>query len=668
MSDITIIYLLIIALFVAIAVLVATLLIYQRQKKAKEIKADVRYRQDFLNKSYYFFNQLPLIKNYIKRIRRHIEYIELSDGWTINRRTMKFTYISLGISFLMFLFLMLVEMNLYFFIISILTIYIVHNQIVRILVDRLENRLLIQFEKFIGDVRHHYHGHGMIDEAIYDTIEGSHYEISLHANKMYQVLTSDDVENEIDKYNDLAPNKFFKTFIALCYLVQKFGDQIIDGKSMFLSNLNHLKQEINLEILRREKLNYLFKSLSIIAISPVFFLKLIEGWALMNLPELSVYYNGAYGFVVEIILFFVIIISYQMINRMQNNSQEFTPLINRMEEFLLRFGPIRDSVDRLIVNNYGKSMKLDRLLKVTGSQSKVELFYLKRLTWALIGFVASLGIFLNAQYISRNNILDGHSSSSHQVEMKAEAQLAEFDKEYIRMFANKKPTYQEVEAVLADNSSIEDKQLLAITAKRIQEKLKVYNQSHFMWWQLIICIFTAITFYQIPLWLLLFRRKVQQMNMEDEVLQFHTIILMLMYIERIAVEDILIWMEEFSQIFKASIRKCLNNFEYGDFEALEELKIDEPFLPFTRLVENLQSASDKISIPQAFDELVIERGYYQEKRKQDNEIMVNKKGLYGKLIAFIPLGAVLFLYLLLPFTLFSISQLVNYSSEIKNAL
>lgn len=152
--------------------------------------------------------------------------------------------------------------------------------------------------------------------------------------------------------------------------------------------------------------------------------------------------------------------------------------------------------------------------------------------------------------------------------------------------------------------------------------------------------------------------------MEDEVMQFHTIILMLIHIERIHVEDILNWMEQFSDIFKSSIAKCINNYEYGDRQALEQLALDEPYVPFVRIIENLQSAADKITIEHAFDELKTEREYYQEKRKQDNEILVNKKGLWGKFIAFIPLGATIFLYLLLPFILVSTAQLMNFSDEI----
>ena len=84
-------------------------------------------------------------------------------------------------------------------------------------------------------------------------------------------------------------------------------------------------------------------------------------------------------------------------------------------------------------------------------------------------------------------------------------------------------------------------------------------------------------------------------------------------------------MEQFADIFKASIAKCINNYEYGDQQALEQLALDEPYLPFVRIVENLQSAADKITIAHAFDELKAEREYYQDKRKYYNEIMVDKK-------------------------------------------
>lgn len=168
--------------------------------------------------------------------------------------------------------------------------------------------------------------------------------------------------------------------------------------------------------------------------------------------------------------------------------------------------------------------------------------------------------------------------------------------------------------------------------------------------------------------MLLFRERVLKMSMEDEAKQFHTIILMLMHIERIHVEDILNWLEQFSDIFKPSIQKCINNFEYGDRQAMEQLIIDEPYPPFVRIIENLISAADKITIEEAFDELRLEREYYQEKRKQDNEIMVNKKGMWGKFIAFIPMGATIILYIISPFIMISSKKLMDFSEEIKTII
>ena len=45
-----------------------------------------------------------------------------------------------------------------------------------------------------------------------------------------------------------------------------------------------------------------------------------------------------------------------------------------------------------------------------------------------------------------------------------------------------------------------------------------------------------------------------------------------MKIERVNVEMILEWLERYSNIFREPISKCVNNYESGPWEALEELK------------------------------------------------------------------------------------------------
>ena len=183
---------------------------------------------------------------------------------------------------------------------------------------------------------------------------------------------------------------------------------------------------------------------------------------------------------------------------------------------------------------------------------------------------------------------------------------------------------------------------------RIYTKLQTINSEYIKWFEVLLAIVFAIVAYMSPIWLLHFQLKMRQLEMEDEVMQFHTIILMLMRIERVNVEIILEWLERYSNIFKEPITKCLNNYESGAWQALEELKEDVTYVEFIRIIESLQAAVEKIPIEKAFDELDTERAYYQEKRKESNERLISKKGMIGKAIGFAPMVALFIGYLVIP--------------------
>ena len=111
---------------------------------------------------------------------------------------------------------------------------------------------------------------------------------------------------------------------------------------------------------------------------------------------------------------------------------------------------------------------------------------------------------------------------------------------------------------------------------------------------------------------------------------------------------ILEWLERYANIFKEPITKCVNNYEAGAWEALEELKNEITFDQMIRIVEGLQSAVEKIPIREAFDELDNEREYYQAKRKESNERLIKRKGMIGRLIGFAPLVVAFVGYLIVP--------------------
>ena len=54
---------------------------------------------------------------------------------------------------------------------------------------------------------------------------------------------------------------------------------------------------------------------------------------------------------------------------------------------------------------------------------------------------------------------------------------------------------------------------------------------------------------------------------------------------------------------KSQLVRCLNDYESGAWEALENMKEEISFQPLIRIVESLQTAVEKVPIKEAFDEL-----------------------------------------------------------------
>ena len=206
--------------------------------------------------------------------------------------------------------------------------------------------------------------------------------------------------------------------------------------------------------------------------------------------------------------------------------------------------------------------------------------------------------------------------------------------------------------------------LVGVLAFVISVALTIYmSEDYYPWFYGVICILVAGIAYWIPYLLLLYRRKAMLLCMEEEVLQFHSILMMLMYFPRISAYELLEAMEEFSTIFKQSLRQCLNEYESGQKEALTQLKAREHCMAFQRLVDNLLMC-DEVGVIRALDEIAIERNYHRERRKQVSDYHIQKKGYLCQFLAFLPMFLTVGCYLIIPFVTVSISKLLEISNEV----
>ncbi|MDD5937050.1 MAG: hypothetical protein PUC65_16045 [Clostridiales bacterium] len=180
---------------------------------------------------------------------------------------------------------------------------------------------------------------------------------------------------------------------------------------------------------------------------------------------------------------------------------------------------------------------------------------------------------------------------------------------------------------------------------------------------LLVCVTLSFLGMKVPVWLLRYRRHMMQMYMEEEVLQYNSILMMLMYMDRISTYELLESMEEFSVIFKAALKACLTEYESGQMKALQRLKERVSNPAMEKLVDNIMMC-DEIGVEKALDELTLEQAFYNDKRKQQSEYNLEKKGILCRFLAFVPLVITIAFYLILPFITVSINKLLEISQEI----
>ena len=643
----------------------------QQGTKQKSFSTEVLFQKLYLT-----YIKIPFIKRYALKIRRRLEIINIDDEYNTRKGTAKILTRTLAIVVpVMILTIMISSKNfLLMFILLLFELFMI-DTLIDGSVDKIDNKILKEQIDFFSEIRHAYHEYNMVEEAIYQVSQDDEKDVSRQGEKIYEILISDDPEMELEKYYDIAPNSFLKEFAGVSYLTKEFGDRKVDGASLYLKNVNNITQEMQLEILKRDKLNYVFQSLSVIAIAPVLLLEPLKNWAISNFSFTASWYQGKAGMIVQMLILLITFVSYVLVRKLKDNGSTAidTRTENPWQEKLYKKKLIKKIVDLFIPKKGTKEYrKVVQLLKDAASPQKMEWLFMNRIAIAIVTFCASIIIFTQLHVVAINyiytepttdyNIIGGLSEKDEKKAMEITKQdnividqyrgKPKTTQEQIKTSVQKLKYYEGVESTEIDKA-----------AERIYNKLQVINTEYVQWFELLLAFVFAVIGYMAPLWILVFQAKMRQLEMEDEVMQFQTIILMLMRIERVNVEIILEWLERYSNIFKAPITKCVNNYEAGAWEALEAMKEEVNYVPMIRIIESLQAAVEKIPITDAFDELDSERDYYQEKRKESNERLIKRKGMIGKAIGFAPMVCLFVGYLIIPLVFIGLTSMSSSFSS-----
>ena len=644
--------------------------------KNKGNKSDVRYQ-----KLYLYYKKIPFLNRYVNKMRRRLEIINLEDEYTTRIQTAKIITKGLAIIIPLTVIIIATSKNnpLLMTILLFFEMILIESRMSG-MVDKIDTKLLKQQIDFFAEVRHAYHEFNMVEEAIYEAAQNDELEVSRQAEKIYEILQSDDPESELEKYYDVAPNSFLKEFAGISYLTREFGDRKTETGSLYLKNLNNITQEMQLEILKRDKIDYVFQSLSIIAALPVLCIEPLKNWAVNSFSFTSNFYEGKGGLITQIVLLVLSFLCYILIRKVKDNGSikdAYKDPNTTWQAKLYKNSVVKKVIDLFIPKQRTKEYRKNiQLLKDAASKQRMETLYINRIIICVVTFLVSLFLFgqihkVAIRYVYEQPTTDYDLINATDADNKKAMELTLSDNTYLDKYKGKSGITPEIiEKDLQYSKEYKNKNTTEITeaAQRIFDKLTLVNSEYMQWFELLMAFLFAAVAYYVPMWLLIFQKKMRQLEMENEVMQFHTIIMMLMKIERVNVEMILEWMERYSNIFREPISKCVNNYESGAWEALEELKNDISFKQMEQIIESLQAAVEKIPIVDAFDELDTERAYYQEKRKEANDRLISKKALIGKALGFAPMVCLFVGYLIVPMVVIGFSSMSSSFSSMTDMI
>ena len=377
--------------------------------KVKSFSTDILYQRLYLT-----YIKIPFLKRYVLKLRRRLEIINIEDEYVTRKQTASIITKALMV-IIPFTILVIILTNHNTLLMSILLIFelFLIETVMDGMADKIDNKLLKQQIDFFAEIRHAYHEYNMVEEAIYEVAQNDELEISRQAEKIYEILISDFPEEELEKYYDVAPNSYLKEFAGISYLTKEFGDRKIDKASLYLKNLNNITQELQLEILKRDKLDYVFQSLSVISAIPILFIEPVKNWAVSQFSFTDTFYSGKGGLIVQMLIIIVTFICYVLTRKLKDNGggNRGRSTDNPIQAKLYKIKIVKKIVD-IFMPKVGTAdyRKIIKLMKESASRLKIEWLYVNKILAAICAFVVVIFISFQMHRIAKEYVYEQPTS------------------------------------------------------------------------------------------------------------------------------------------------------------------------------------------------------------------------------------------------------------------
>ncbi|MDH6373863.1 hypothetical protein M2444_005706 [Paenibacillus sp. PastF-3] len=647
---------------------------YQEQRRLKALLPTRTKEKRWLeqaHKTYPVLDELPLVKKLLHRMRSRLTLVHAGNEIMIRSRAAALTLMIVAC-------ILIISLSSFLWTsswVSRATIMLVSVYLGGVLSDlfigRLVKQMLYDQSSMILDIRHEYHQTHMVQVSLENSAERSKPMVAVHARQIAGILAAVDPEDELQKYYEIAPNRYMKQLAGVSYKIGEYGDADIHKgeRSIYLSMLGNIREEIHMDINRRERIDRLLYGIVFVAISPVFMLDPIRNWAEGMFPIVSNYYNSAWGLYSLILLYITFIISFIAL-RILKGVDEDTQSIKDEGKWLNRILKkkwIFKLVDRITPAEHEPlHFKVAGKLKDANSGLSQHAFFLQKTLAAVVIFTLIVSLQFSIHANIKHNILypnkqittGGNQTESQK--MLSEERYA-FEQTLIGELVAKDITPDQMLPYIqekAENKSFLQNNLNQNAyAAQLMNRVEQYHEEYYKWYELLLAFGLALAGFYLPDAYLIIRTQLRKWEMQNEVDGFNTLSMMLSQFPNISVYEMIEWLHRYSYIFERQLLRCMLDYEAGGWSAIENLKEDARFVPLERLADRLQVAADLIPVKKAFDDMDAERAFAMDQRKEHYEKVISRKSTLGKMFGFLPMQATFTLYLLLPFVYMAFQQL-----------
>ncbi len=253
-----------------------------------------------------------------------------------------------------------------------------------------EEKLLAGQEQFFGRLLEQYGRCQDLSEALERSAAGCEGSLQHEVMGLMQALGADAFSEEAGRYARDAKNAYFVLLFVLCRTIRAFGDMQLRGISLFAHNIRYIKEEVRIELLRRQEGHYAFLGLTALCFVPFFFTLPIRWWSRSISEGLNRYYSGTYGFTILTVCFFLTLLCAFFVQELQYPS---APGVggDALEKRLLSLPAVRALIDRHIARHYSRYLKKNEVLKVLQGFGNIREFLVKKLL-AAAGLVLLFGL------------------------------------------------------------------------------------------------------------------------------------------------------------------------------------------------------------------------------------------------------------------------------------